>query len=488
MDDQLFSSLRELDDLDQVRPATGDALTAYPFRQCVRTGTIFSPQDYLVSHLARTIDLLDSAQWTLDIAMYSFRDGGVFDALNRAIDRGVSVRLVSNSAAQDRKSPEGTRSAELEDHGAEVRWINKTMHHKYVLVDGPREEPGRADTATVATGSGNWSYSAGTRFDENTVFIRGDRRLALQLQAEFNHLWENSRPVVWNEDIQTVWHKEISQDWIDAARGADTVFTSSNFETYESARYGATFTRREDSAVAQDALVEFISSAQVSVDIASGHLRSQAISQAILDLASQAPWVTIRVYLDSQEHTGESYYRGEIEEIETCLARAGYDPSDVQECQEKGAHFGYALYEAGVDLRYKYYGYRWHYYYAAQMHHKYVVVDGERVASGSYNFSPNAEWNTLENLVFYDSLRYPDLVQDFQVNFDAIWDTGAELYAPLLDEIVNGTGEVPLIFDSMALTWDEIAAVREGIEAHCRDLEVEAFRTQPWVYQDCPRR
>ena len=52
------------------------------------------------------------------------------------------------------------------------------------------------------------------------------------------------------------------------------------------------------------------------------------------------------------------------------------------------------------------------------MHHKFMVVDGRRLATGSYNWTASAEnWNR-ENLLVFDS---PGLASKFLDEFRAIW-------------------------------------------------------------------
>ena len=87
------------------------------------------------------------------------------------------------------------------------------------------------------------------------------------------------------------------------------------------------------------------------------------------------------------------------------------------------------LYEVITAVRYKYYAYRWHYSYAIQMHHKYMIVDGKRLFTGSYNYSDNAEHNTMENVVIYDAAAFPALVAAFVANFEALWQTVITSYS-----------------------------------------------------------
>ena len=135
----------------------------------------------------------------------SYSNGTVRAAVEAAAARGVEIRFLYETAYDDRRL-EGeallsSRSGQLEEAGVDVRWVNKIMHHKFMIIDGPRADLERAQTATIASGSANWSNSAGTRYDENTLFLKGHEELALRMQQEFNHLWEHSRALDINEDL-----------------------------------------------------------------------------------------------------------------------------------------------------------------------------------------------------------------------------------------------------------------------------------------------
>ena len=161
------------------------------------------------------------------------------------------------------------------------------------------------------------------------------------------------------------------------------------------------------------------------------------------------------MYLDGQEYSSESYRDEEEQEYLDCLGEAT-TPTQVHHCEDRGVHFGLNLHEAGIPVRYKYYAYRWHYSYAVQQHHKYIIVDDERVASGSYNFSNNAEHDSFENIIFFEGGAYSAVVEDFVSNFETIWNTGRTgLYESLLAQITETEDDFPLVFDSMALSWPE---------------------------------
>ena len=492
-DDVVFADLAALDAVPYVGPAAMRALVNSVRRPCeVATGrseVIFSPQPYDQSHLVRVVELLDAASTSIDIAMYSLRDGASIEAIHRAAQRGVSVRLILDAASRDRRDPEGTLSARFEDAGIEVRWVNKVMHHKFALIDGPRDELRLADPGTLITGSGNWSWGAATRYDENTVFLYGHSESMVQFQAEFNRMWANGRLVTWNESIE-----EVPWATIDPAETGDdptleVVFTSDNFDVRQSSRYGPTFTAVGGRQVASDRLVELIESATTSIHVASGHLRSQDIAHALIAARERNPALDIRVYLDGQEYVSWWRHNEEQDELAACRAEAGDDLDDARACGQRGLHYGYALQLAGLDVRYKYYAYRWDVRYAAQMHHKYLVIDGRILATGSYNFSDNAERDTFENVVIYDGAAFPTLVAQFEANFEALWGDGrAEGELEILRDVISSpVGDIPLVFEPMALTWDEVTELKSLIRQHCPVVDSDEYRENRTQHQSCPR-
>ena len=145
---------------------------------------------------------------------------------------------------------------------------------------------------------------------------------------------------------------------------------------------------------------------------------------------------------------------------------------------------------AVIEERFKHYSYRWHYTYAVQMHHKYVIIDERIVLSGSYNLSDNAEHNTMENVVIYDAVAFPGLVAEFVDNFETMWVTGIDdaLYDALLDNVQNGTAaNVPIVYPSMALTWEQVTTLKRAIRDACTDVDSYELRTRPEAHYTCSR-
>ena len=149
---------------------TGDGVTGDEQDLTEHSEIIFSPAPPESSHLVRLAREIDAAKSTIDIAIYSYADSGIGDALARAVARGVKVRFVYDKGGDDARlaaaSQATSTSGKLEAAGVNVRYISKIMHHKFMIVDGHRDDLGLAKTAHLVTGSANWNSSAARTFDE----------------------------------------------------------------------------------------------------------------------------------------------------------------------------------------------------------------------------------------------------------------------------------------------------------------------------------
>jgi phosphatidylserine/phosphatidylglycerophosphate/cardiolipin synthase-like enzyme len=492
-DDRTFMTIADLDDISYVGDSALGLLRDYAvengYLELVPTGTadvIFSPQPYYQSHNARVVELIEAATTSLDIAMYSFSDNGIYSALEDAVARGVTVRFIFDTASEDRKESgsalESTRSARLEKMGIDVRWVNKIMHHKLAIIDGPRTDLSTASTATLVTGSGNWSHGAATRYDENTLFLTGYEELTLRMQREFNHMWDHSRDFVYDASLPYIGSVAVEESDIPDDPATDAHFTSDNFSVSSD-----TFRIVTGRNTVSDAMVAAIENATDSIWVASGHLRSRPISEALMAKAAAHPEMDIRVYADSQEYISSWYHGQQLADLDDCLADAT-TASQERYCYDKGFLFGYQLGESGIDVRYKYYAFRWHYTYAEQMHHKLMIIDGDELWTGSYNQSDNAEHNTFENMLVFKGLPFGKLIGAYRANFETLWDTHRDdgTYDALLDSVANDN-PIPLVFEPMALEHAEVDALKDLIVDNCPDVYSDPFRNAPESHTVCYR-
>jgi phosphatidylserine/phosphatidylglycerophosphate/cardiolipin synthase-like enzyme len=122
------------------------------------------------------------------------------------------------------------------------------------------------------------------------------------------------------------------------------------------------------------------------------------------------------------------------------------------------------------------------------MHHKYMIIDSDTVIQGSYNLSDNAEHNTMENMATFSGPNAKQLVAAYEANFASMWVTGEEegLYGELIEELETAEDELPIIFDAMALDWDQVTKIKDVIYDRCPAINSDELRENPDRHYTCP--
>lgn len=488
-DDKLYETIEELDGRKYVADSALKLLLSYATKQGYledeknkEIEVIFSPKPIAESHNAKIAELIGQAEESIDIAMYSYSDQKIGDALAAAAGRGVRIRFIFDKGSiETRNDPAellATKAGKLEQIGADVRFVNKVMHHKWMVMDGPRDDAANAKKATLVSGSGNWSFGAATIYDENTLFMKGYPELALRLQGEFNLMWDHAKDFVALPLESAPSSLLIEEAIIPDSPATDLLFTSRNFKVN-----GTTFSVTGASTVS-DALVEAIRGAEERIYVASGHLRSRPVAEALIEKRAENPDIDIKVYLDGQEYISSWYHNEQLVDLDECLA-AATTPSQQNKCMQKGFLFGYQVGQAGIDVRYKYYAYRWDFSYAAQMHHKFLLID-DALYTGSYNLSDNAEQNTFENMMVLRGHEFAGMRQTFEDHFLSMWETGAGLLPGLQAQITSGQ-DFPIVFPAMALTWAEVDALKTLIKQNCPPIDSEEYRKNASKHKVCDK-
>jgi phosphatidylserine/phosphatidylglycerophosphate/cardiolipin synthase-like enzyme len=119
---------------------------------------------------------IDEAQTTVDVAVYEFNLQVLADALLRAAERGLRVRVVTDTDSLGQPVIEQLRAAGIpvvDDARAAI------MHHKFVVLDN----------ASIWTGSMNFTRNDAYRNDNNFIRIHSTR-LAQNYAHEFEEMFE----------------------------------------------------------------------------------------------------------------------------------------------------------------------------------------------------------------------------------------------------------------------------------------------------------
>jgi len=145
----------------------------------------FSPSDHTDSHIQSTIA---SAEKDLYFGEYTFTEHTDADMIVAKFHAGLNVYGIDDSYSNS-YYPKGQFTTNLTSSNFKVynESSDSIYHNKFLIVDP-------SDTCSdprVLTGSHNWSTSADTKNDENTVIIHNDTVANLFLQyfkASFNNL------------------------------------------------------------------------------------------------------------------------------------------------------------------------------------------------------------------------------------------------------------------------------------------------------------
>lgn len=139
------------------------------------TLALFCPQDNCA---AKLVQEFDNAEQSIDIAVYSFTNTEILEAVADASKRGVQVHVLMDAGQAESQYSVDER---LLEKGIAVKLLEKDkgiMHHKFAVID----------TSIVVTGSFNYSKNADKYNNENLVLIF-DKDIADEFAEEFSRLW-----------------------------------------------------------------------------------------------------------------------------------------------------------------------------------------------------------------------------------------------------------------------------------------------------------
>jgi phosphatidylserine/phosphatidylglycerophosphate/cardiolipin synthase-like enzyme len=131
------------------------------------------------------VNFMNSAERTLDVAVYDFDLQNVADAMARAAARGVKVRMVTDTDTINNKN-EDIQKAIARVKQAKITIIEDNdpdiMHHKFTVVDNK----------AVSTGSMNYTDGDTYRLNNNMIIIRNEL-VAQNFTFEFEKMYVNKK-------------------------------------------------------------------------------------------------------------------------------------------------------------------------------------------------------------------------------------------------------------------------------------------------------
>jgi len=136
----------------------------------------FSPSDNTTSKL---VDVINSADDGFYFAQFYLTENSLGSAIRSVYNNGVEVKGCIEEATSQGSEYQSFINLQMEVYSYED--VPAILHHKYCIVD-----PFNQNSDPIAvTGSHNWSSSAETKNDENTVIVH-DLYVAQTFYEEFN--------------------------------------------------------------------------------------------------------------------------------------------------------------------------------------------------------------------------------------------------------------------------------------------------------------
>lgn len=285
------------------------------------------------------VTAIEAARLTIDAAMYSLSLNSVRNALVRAHQRGVQVRVVMESDNMERADPQALIEAGIPVLGDRRQGL---MHNKFMVID----------QSEVWTGAMNFTDS-GTYQDNNNIMRIHSLKVAEDYTAEFNEMFVDDK--FGPDEGSSTPNPRVSID----GTLVDIYFSP-------------------DDNVANN-LLDLIYNADESIDFLALSFTSDPLAEAIRARAEAG--VTVRGVMD--DSSIDSNVGNEYE----------------------------AFRQAGLDVRRDGNTH-------GLLHHKVIIIDGQIVILGSYNFTNSAETRNDENLVvIYDAYIASQYLAEFQRDF-----------------------------------------------------------------------
>ncbi|MFH0867856.1 MAG: phospholipase D-like domain-containing protein [Candidatus Woesearchaeota archaeon] len=145
----------------------------------------FCPEDCTLESwgINKIINLVNNAEKSVKVAIFSFTHEELADELVKADIRGVDVKVL---VERKQRNVQNSQYSRLKDFGVNIKVDgNKyNMHHKFIVIDD----------SIVITGSPNFSFSGFNRNDEN-MLIMYNEDVALRFVNEFDRLFSEGEVI-----------------------------------------------------------------------------------------------------------------------------------------------------------------------------------------------------------------------------------------------------------------------------------------------------
>lgn len=349
-----FPDISEIGEIE-VPPAKTPAPAYVPYDYSRLPSHIFTRKTDFTPVL---LEAIRNTNYTLDAALYNINIPELSEALVKARDRGVKVRLIFDRGHVKPKwygQMKYLRESEMNIRVMNGRMNSGSMHNKYAVFDG----------TVLRTGSANWTWHARDLNCENMVFA-ADPHIVKGYMENFEWMWEQSRSAN-AVDAQAPPIGPLPRD-----PSPSIVFNGEVFPKYAFSPGGET----------ENLIVKAVDAAGKSIDVAMFVFTSQPVMDAISRAARRGVAVNLMLF------SGQRFPY-----FETAVKLPNLTLKFADGRSERGL-----------------------------MHHKYAVIDGEFLIEGAFNWTRSAQERNAENTLFLTNPAYVEPFKDeFDELFEKAW-------------------------------------------------------------------
>ena len=340
---------------------------------------LFHPADPTLEKIGQW---LQEAKSTVDIAMYEMDASLKSPFIVALASDSVQARLKSKQLSirliyEGYDSPQGNakKMAQLEQLGIDVRFLtsSKAVHHKFAVFDSALEN------SRVVSGSANWSLGSFNAYDENILFFDREAVVTTAFANEFELLWSHST--------------EFGNSFSYNTKPLPSVDPSNT----ESIFFNSPKHLLKDPSAEHDLplqIIAQINSAQKDLLIATTRARIIPVLEALRAAAERG--VKIRILLGQDDY---------------------HDLANRSQ---------WLLIPSNIELRVKFYNLVPGNFMRYQMHNKFMIIDHEKVLTGSFNWSNASQTDNIENLILLSGSSAAEILPDFVNRFELLWKNGRD--------------------------------------------------------------
>lgn len=314
------------------------------------------------------LQLIDNSKATLDIAFYSFENEQLAQAILKAHDRGIKVRLVSDYDSENHQSFLQLQKARIPIVFGN---LNAIMHNKYLI----------ADKKWIATGSVNFSQTIQINFNHSNI-IRSSK-IAQCYTQDFEIMFREGLFSTAKDDSpqHPSWLQQKTQI---GQYEIQPLFTPYKIY-YPKVLYpdpeNPSKTLTYQNIITQ--IIPFLVQSSSSIQILAYTLTDKILIHTLKQQALKG--VSVSLWLDND------FYHQAALSVKQRIQDLAAHRVKIKLCQRA---------DGGI------------------LHHKSILIDGHTVISGSFNFSQNGAESNDENMLIIENAE--NLIEAYQLEIGRI--------------------------------------------------------------------